>query len=271
MKFSERPDLCQEERAYETAAYYDIEPIKPGVLEQMILDQACPMDPKDAIPAESFTDLVANIEQYSKGEFGYCMFDNKRGYLANYLYWKKIRPEMTRWWYRWINIKPQGVPDGCGSLHYKIWYPGEHIDHGYINGKDRFGGYFADDYDSEGNIIRTYRYPLNILDFGISQGRLDELRNAGYGIDCAWETGEGGMHLSLNVTRSLPNGDVEKRTRTWIGYGVRDGKVVADENACCTEEMLRNILSHQSIEGNYLESLLPELYKKFSGRPEDTV
>lgn len=271
MTFENRLPLSEAEKKYPTAEYYDRKPTAIGVLENQILNTASPIKIEDAILAENWMDLVENLETYSNGEYGYCMLDEKRGYLANYLYWTHITPEMNRWWYRWINIRPDDVPESDGTLHYKLWYPGEHIDHGYINGKDRFGGYFAHDYDANNNVIETLRFPLNVVDFGVSEERIKELREKGYGFDCAWETGEGGMRLSLNTTRQLPNGDIEKRTRTWIGYGVVDGKVVKDENACCTEKMLRDTLYHQSVEGRYLDILLPELYERFGHLPENEV
>jgi hypothetical protein len=263
MKFTERLPLSAEESKLEMARYYDIEPPGIGVLEAQLLETACPIDPKYAVPGESFTDFAANITTYSKCEYGYCMLDEKRGYMANYLLWTKVKPEMTRWWYGWINRNPKDVSRDQGSLHYKLWYPGEHFDHGYINGKDRSGGVYGIDYDSAGNLIRTDRFQLDICDFGISPEYANQLREKSYMVDCAWETGEGGMHLSLNISKSLGNGIVEKRTRTWIGYGIKDGRIIKDENACCTEKMLYNMLYHQSVEGRYMESLVPELYAKY--------
>ncbi len=271
MTFENRIPLSEAERKYPTAQYYDRRPSPIGALEGQILNSAAVMTPDQAIPAENWTDMIDHLEEYYDREFGYCMLDDRRGYMANYLYWSHITDEMNHWWYRWINIRPKDVPAEDGSLHYKIWYPGEHIDHGYINGKDRSGGYIAKDYDADGNIVTTYRYPVNLTDFGVSEDRIKELQAKGYGFDAAWETGEGGMRLSLNTTKQMPNGDIEKRTRTWIGYGIVDGKVVKDENACCTEKMLRDTLHHQSVEGRYLDYLLPELYSRFGNMPEDEV
>ncbi len=271
MEFKDRLPLTKEEREYPTAEYYDREPPKIGILEKQLLEHANPIDPKFAIPAEEWLSLLDNIENYAEAEYGYCMLDEKRGYMANYLYFKTMPAEMTHWWYGWINIRPKGVPEDAGSLHYKIWYPGEHIDHGYINGVDRSDGYFALDYDVEGNVVETRRYKVDIAEHGVSQERIDFLAKNNYFVDCAWETGEGGMRLSLNVTHKLPNGDTEKRTRTWIGYGLKDGKVVRDENACCTEKMLKTTLTHQTIEGHYMETLVPELYSRFGDKPADSV
>lgn len=269
MTFEERHPLSEAERKYPSAEYYDRKPVAVGVLQNQILNTASPMSLKDAILGENWISLIDSIEQYSNGEYGYCMLDESRGYMANYLYWTNIRPEINAWWYRWINIRPKDVPEGQGNLHYKLWCPGVHFDHGYINGKDRSNGYYAQDYDPDGNIITTMRYPVNPVDFGVKQERIDALTAQGYMFDCAWETGEGGMHLSLNAIHKLPNGHIEKRTRTWIGYGLQDGRVVKDENACCTETMLREMLHHQSAEGRYVDLLVPELYARFGHLPED--
>ncbi len=268
--FENRAPLSETEKKYPSAVYYDQQPTPIGVLENMILNEACPVPEKNAIQAEDWLQFLDHLDTYSDAEYGYCMLDEKRGYLANYLYWSHITPEMNGWWYRWINIHPKDVTEE-GSLHYKIWYPGEHFDHGYINGKDRSDGYICKDYNTEGTLITTYRYPLKLTDLGVSQKKIDELTAQGFSFDTAWEQGEGGMRLSLNTTRKLPNGDMEKRTRTWIGYGIVDGRVVKDENACCTEKMLRDTLYHQSVEGRYLDLLLPELYQRFGDLPGDEV
>lgn len=270
MELTERLKLSEKEKGLELAKYFYVEQPQPGVLEQQILD-AGPMDPADAIPPEHFTDLAANAETYYKKEFGYCMFDDRRGYIANYLKWNNMPGDLTRWWYSWININHKDVPKEDGCLHYKVWFPGEHYDHGFINGKDRFGGVYGIDYDADGNLVRTDRYNVSITDFGISPERAQELKEKGYMIDCAWETGEGGMHLSLNMSRRCEDGSIEKRTRTWIGYGIVDGKIVKDENACCTEKMLYNMLRHQNAEGRYMEKLVPELYEKYGHLPADEV
>lgn len=272
MKFNERPPLTPQEKSFPSAEYYDREPGKPGVLEQQILNYSCPLPSSKVISAENWaTGVIDSLEQGFDLSFGYCMLDDCRGFLVNYLLWKGIAPEMTLWWYHWINVRPRGVAPEAGSLHYKLWYPGEHLDHGYINGVDRSDGYFALDYDDAGNVIETKRYGVDLTAFGVSQERLDRLKRSGYFIDSAWETGEGGMRLSLNATHKLPGGESEKYAFTWIGYGIQDGKVVPDPNACCTEQILRNTLSHQNAEGRYLEKLLPELYEKFGQLPPDAV
>jgi hypothetical protein len=66
------------------------------------------------------------------------------------------------------------------------------------------------------------------------------------------------------ITKRFKNGITEKRTRTWIGYGVKDGGAVKDENACCTKKMLRVMLYHQTVEGRYMETIVPELYGNYS-------
>lgn len=272
MKFSDRPPLTERERAFPSAEYYEREPGRPGVLEQQILNFNCPVPPEKVIPAENWAKgVIDRIEKGFDVSFGYCMLDDRRGFVVNYLLWNNITPEMSRWWYGWINVRPQGVPADAGNLHYKLWYPGEHLDHGYINGKDRSGGYYALDYDADGNIVETKRYRVDLTNFGVSQERLDYLKEHNYAIDSAWETGEGGMRLSLNVTHQLATGEVEKYAFNWIGYGVKDGRVVADPEACCTPQMLHNMLYHMNSEGRYLEKLLPELHERFASLPSDEV
>jgi hypothetical protein len=75
------------------------------------------------------------------------------------------------------------------------------VDRHYINGRDKSDGVYGFDYDSEGKLISTERFPLDIYGFGVSGERADYLKEKGYMLDCARETGEGGMHLSLNITK----------------------------------------------------------------------
>ena len=271
MRFEDRLPLSAEEKKYESAEYYDRKPREFGKLENELLEIACPMPADMAIPAENWLDMLKHIDDPLKMDFGYAMLDDRRGYFVNYLYWNGLDGKATQWWYRWINIKPRTVDGADGSLHYKIWYPGEHIDHGYINGKDRSGGYYALDYNAAGEVVETRRFNVNPIEFGIPQEIMDDVTAQGYFIDCAWESGEGGLHLSLNVTHRLSNGDTEKWAHNWIGWGIRDGKLFKDPDAACTESLLKSSLRHVNIEGRYLEKLLPELYERFGNQPEDAV
>jgi DAPG hydrolase PhiG domain len=65
---------------------------------------------------------------------------------------------------------------------------------------------------------------------------------------------------------------LEKITREWIGYGVKDGKVVRDKTTPASmlcEEYLRKVLVHATTEAQQLGKFLPELYARYKDLPDD--
>ena len=241
------------------------------------------MDPKWALKAENFLDLL-HPTGYQKVEYGYCMMEDGTGYLAVYTTYPGCTPQMLGWWFRWLNVHTKGMPKDKGNLKYKIWNPADHYDHGFINGKDKADGiYTVESLDlGQGEpMVYTVRHPLNLRDFGLREEREKELRAAGCWIDCCYESFHSpepphkqypGTHLFLTLSRHSPLGGLEKITREWIGYGVKEAKVVRDEttpDSMLCEQYLKKVIIHATTEAQQLSKFLPELYARYKDLPDD--
>jgi hypothetical protein len=280
MFITNRPELSPEEKKLPLAKYYNLPLTPPGPLYQQILDHG-PIDPKLAIKAENFLDLLQPTG-YDKEEYGCCILEDGTGYLAVYTTYPNCTPEMLSWWLRWLNVHSKGMPEGKGNLKYKIWCPPDHYDHGFINGKDRSGGIYTIeslDLGKGEDKHYTIRHPINLRDYGLTEKREQELKAAGCWVDCAYSSSHTltpphtqlpGTTLALTLSRRSPLGFMEKRSRIWIGYGVKDGKVCRGENRrTLSEEGLKKGIIHNTIEAQQLCKFLPELYAEYHDKPDD--
>jgi hypothetical protein len=282
MIITNRKVLTPEEKKLPLTKYFDMPLYPPGPLEQQLID-AGPMDPKLAIKAENFLDLLQPTD-YQKVEYGYCMMPDGTGYLAVYTTYPGCTPQMLSWWFRWLNIHSKNMPEGQGNLRYKIWNPADHWDHGFINGKDRSGGiYTVESLDLGAGEPMTYtvRNPLDPKDFGLSEEREQALKAAGCWVDCCYESFHEvepphkqtpGTHLFLTLSRMSPLGFLEKCTREWIGYTGRNGKVERDLTtpaSMLSEEYLKKVIIHATTEAQQLSKFLPQLYAEYKDLPDD--
>jgi hypothetical protein len=284
MFITNRPELSPEERRLPLAKYYDMPLSPPGPLYQQILDYG-PIDSKLATKPENFLDLL-KPSGYDEQEYGYCVMEDGTGYLAVYTTYQNCTPEMLAWWFRWLNVRSRNMPEGKGNLKYKIWCPPDHWDHVFLNENDyadRRGGIGTVeslDLGQGEDMFYTIRHYVDLREFGFTAEREQELKAANCWVDCAYEsfythpshTPLPGAHLQLTLSRMSPLGYMEKRTREWVGYKVKDGKVVRDETTpaeMCSEEELRKVLTHCTIEAQHLSEFLPQLYAEYKDRPDD--
>jgi hypothetical protein len=281
-----RPELSPEEKKLHLAKYYNLPLYSPAPLQQQILD-AGPMDPKLAIKAEDWLTLLKPTE-YNPVEYGYCMMEDGTGYVAMYsVYTNGCEPKMLAWWFRWLNIPPKNQPfgpTGLDNIKYKIWCPPDHIGHGFVNSKDKWGGIWtleSLDLGQGDQKAYTIRHPFDLKDYGLTVEKERELKDAGCWVDCAYETFHTvdlehkclpGTHLMLTLSRPCPVGGMEKITREWIGYGLKDGQVWRDESTpaeMLCEEYLRKVMVHATVEAQQLNKFLPELYAEYKDKPAD--
>jgi len=284
MNLTKRPELSPEEKKLPLAKYYDLPLTPPGPLYQQILDCG-PIDPKLAIKSKNFLDLL-KPSGYDKQEFGYCTMEDGTGYLAVYTTYQNCTPEMLGWWFRWLNVHSKNMPKGKGNLKYKIWCPVDHWDHIFLNENgytDKRGGIGTVEALSLGggeDMFYTIRHYVNLRECGLTEEREKALNKAGCWVDCAYETFYThpdhkplpGTHLQLTLSRTSPLGFMEKRTREWMGYRVKDGKVVRDENTPAEmfqEKYLKMVLTHCIVEAQQLSKFLPELYTQYHNKPDD--
>ena len=228
--------------------------------------------------------------QYDRPVFGYRTMEDGTGYLATYSLYANATPKMMQWYFRWINIPSKNQPEGCGNLRYKIWCPPCHITHGFLNGKDKYGGVYtieALELEKEKqNFYFTVRTAVDLRELGLSEEEEQAFHEAGVWIDPAVENfyelngtdythlGKkmGGSHLCLTMSRPCPTGGMEKVTLEWIGYGVKDGKIWRDESTpeyMFTEEWLKMALTHTTTEAQQLGKFLPDLYAEYCDKPDD--
>lgn len=254
--------------------YYNYSVHMPNPLEMQIINDG-PMDIQEAIMPEHFMDLL-RPSGYDKVEMGYCMFPDGSGYVATY----RVRPanisaEMERWYRDWRNKKSKSMIPGHGNLRYKIWLPADHVDHYYVNWIDGSDGVFTTESLDLGEGERKYntiRHQFDLRDFGLTDKKLKELQDAGCQTNGkgSWESfDEPGSHLCLSYSRPCPGGGIETRSREWIGWRPVNGKLVRDKSTYCTEEYLKKVVLHTTIEWEHLYEFLPDLYAEYREQPED--
>jgi hypothetical protein len=284
MALTERPRLSPEERRMSLAKYYDLPLYPPGPRERQLMDRL-PLDPRDALPADRLVDLLEPTG-YHKAEYGYCKLPDGSSYMAMYFVYPYCTPQMMGWWFRWLNVLPKTQAPGTGNLKYKLWCPPDHWIHAFNNGKDMSEGMWAvESIDlGEGDRKVLYRRDhLDAKDYGLSTEREKDLLAAGCWVDFSNVTFHSpddasvqlpGRWLWLTLSRPCVLGGVELRTRLWIGYGTKDGKLFYDDStppAALSEETMRKFLIHTTVEHQHLSRLLPKLYEEYSGRPDDEV
>lgn len=283
----DRPALSAEERKLDVAKYYELPLNPPGPLYQQILDNG-PIDAGAAIKAQDFLDLLQPTG-YSGAEYGYCQMEDGTGYVAVYRTYPNCTPEMLGWWWHWVNVHPKNVPEGRGNLKYRLMCPVDHWDHFFMNENghaDKWGGVGTVESLDLGHgeaMAMHVRHAIDVKDCGLTEEREQELKAAGCWVDCAWEsfytadeahTPLPGTHIQLTISRMSPLGFMEERTREWIGYYIKDGKVVRDENTpaeLVSLPYMRKLLTHQTIESQHLARFLPDLYSEYKDRPADEL
>jgi len=267
------PKLSPEEKKMPLSKYYDVPVSPPDPLRQQLID-AGPINPADAIRPENFLDLLMPPGVYNKVEHGYCMMPDGSGYIA--LYQRsdpRISDEMMGWYMRWMNFHSKSMVPGQGNLRYKIWMPLDHIDHSYVNGKDRSDGISTLetlDLGAGSKPIASIHHRIDVKDYGLSEEQIKVYAAMGYSIRIAWESFEiPGSHFCFDVTRPCPLGGMETLSREWIGWRPVDGSLVRDEETPVDEEYLRNIVIHNTIEHAHLPKFLPKLYEEYKDQPLD--
>lgn len=269
----ELPELTPEEKKLPLAKYYYNYPLcYPPPLQQLLLD-AGPMDPAYAIPAENWLDALQPAG-YRKIVYGYCMMPDGSGFYAEYFITPPtVKPEMRRWYGRWLNIRSKGMVEGQGNLRYKLWCPVDHWDHEYVNGVDDKDGIWSMetlDLGKSKKGIGAISHQIDLRDCGLTEEREAELHAAGCKFSAAWEEFEGpGHHLVLRLSRPCPFGGMESMNYEWIGYYVKDGKIIRDEDTPVDEAYLKNVLTHNTVEHLHLPQFLPDLYAEYHDKPID--
>ena len=266
------PELTSEEKKLPCARFYEEYPLyKPSPLQQQILD-AGPMKVEDAIPIEHWLDWLSPVG-YPNVVYGYTMMPDGSGFYIEYSTTAPTwQGKWRRWYGKWYNQHPAELPEGQGNLRYKIWNPIDHWDHKFVNGEnDKDGVWSVETLDlgetgdpSKG--IPAISHKINLLEYGLSKEKLEELEAADCRVEAVWEEFDGpGHHLVLRFSRPCPTGGRESLNCEWMGYWAKDGKIIRDEDTPVDETYLKNVLMHNTIERAHLAQVLPDLYEAMNG------
>ncbi len=235
----------------------DMSPIPPDKLEML---ENNPLTSKTALKVENINDLFK--EGYLQGEFGWTRMADGALTLANLTDMPGITPEMFDWWILWHSLDP---------MRYKIW---DSEDHYYcltqhpdkakdssLPMKERYWNTNHDVVEDIGNgkeeIEITFRNPKDI---GFDE---EQLKNFKGTIVCAGN--EKSPVIMCHFLRPTENG-CELRTRFWMGYCVKNGKVkkkLVPPAWLIPETAIKKLLEHNVKEFTHLSAILPELYQEF--------
>ena len=277
MKTYEIPKLSEAEQKLPVSKYYEDYPLYyPNPLYSQLLELGA-MKAEEALPVDRWLELLT-IDEYMKVEYGYCMMPDGTGYIANYSVLPgNVTPEMRMWYVKWMNIHSKNLPENCGNIRYKLWNQRDHIDHGLVNGDFKQGIYTLETLsmgrDEKERPHLSIRHNFDVRDYGFSEERYKRLKEAGVAITSCWESFDcPGSHLVLSVTRKCPTGGVETCSREWIGYRAENGKIIRDMQTpefMLTEEYLRDVQIHNTVEQQHLAAFLPKLYEEYKDLPVD--
>lgn len=266
----EIPELTDNEKQLPLSKFYLNYPlIKPNPLQQLLLDSG-PMRVEHAIPVENWLDLL-DIWKYPHNIYGYTMMPDGSGYYIEYSVtpptWKR---EWRRWFGKFYNHYSRSTIKSEGNLRYKIWNPLDHWDHKFVNGEDDTNGVWSlEKLDMlEGGDPRqgigAVSHTINLRDYGLTKEKEEALHKAGCTVSACWEEFEGpGHHLVLRFSRPCPTGGRENINCEWIGYYAENGNIIRDESTPVSEEYLRNVLLHNTVERAHLLQVLPDLYEEY--------
>ncbi len=235
----------------------DMVPIPEDKLEMLMKN---PLTPDTALKVEDINDLFN--DGYLPGEFGWTRMADGTLTMANITDMPGITPDMFDWWIVWHGLEP---------MRYKIW---DSEDHYYcltqnpekamdstLPMKERYWDTKHDVIEDIGSgkekIEITFRNPKHI---GFDEAKLENFKGT---IICAGN--ENSPIIMCHFVRPTENG-CELRTRFWMGYCVKDGKVkkkLVPPVKLVPEAVIKNLLVHNMKEFTNLRSILPEVYQEF--------
>ncbi len=185
-------------------------------------------------------------------------------------------PKWRRWYGQFYNHYSKSMNASTGNLRYKIWNPLEHWDHHFVNGEDDRDGVWSREtlLMKEGTDPRTgiaaVSHKIDLTEYGLGRDFLQEMEENNCRADASWEEFDGpGHHLVLRFSRPCPLGGRENFNCEWLGWYAKDGQLIRDTRTPVSEELLRNILIHNTVERAHLLQVLPDLYEAYKDQPLD--
>ncbi len=276
MEYYELRELSEEEKNFPLARFYEDYPLMcPPPLQQQILD-AGPMDPAQALDVHDWLDLLQEPGTYRKINMGYCMMPDGSGCYCEYTVVPKTDPMQKKWYMDFCSHRSKGMSGKNGNLRYKLWCPVDHWDRGYVDEEDHGKGTYSIGSLDLGKsdswaYPKEYVHMIDLTACGLDPDRKKKLEDLGCYISAGWEDFENtpGHHMWLHIDRPCPWGGTEMIGYEWLGYYVKDGEIIRDEETPVNEEMLKNILEHNIVEHIHLPQILPDLYEAYHDLPMD--
>lgn len=246
-------ELSKEEKNLSYSKYYNNEMAIPPQELIDIINKGT-MELKHAVKVKNRDDVlkVGNFE----AEVGYCSMDDGTVYIANVTKMPGVTAEMIEWWFAWHGLDP---------LRYKIWNRDDHFDlqttkrerllDSSIPVKEKIWGVSHTVVEDTGfgaeTIEINFENPSDIF----SKDKLEE-----YNVK-SLICGNGTTALMCHIVHETEDG-IELRSRFWIGYIVKDGKVVRviPEDAKVPGEVGKRLALHCIKEYTNLASFLPNIY-----------
>lgn len=269
-------ELSPEEKKLPLARFYEDYPLfclPPH--QRQILDNG-PLDPNEVIDVHHWMDILQRPGEYNKLKLGYCMMPDGSGYYCENTVIPTMDPMKKRWFMKWINYRSKNMPEDQGNLRYKLWCPIDHWDRGFRVPDDPTSGSYAIGRLDQGKTepwehAKEYTHSIDLVALGLDPEYKKELEDIGCRISASWEDfeGEPGHHMWVHIDRPCPWGGTEMIGIEWIGYYVKDGQIVQDKETPCSEEYLKDVLTHNIVEHIHLPQILPDLYEEYHDKPLD--
>ncbi len=269
-------ELSPEEKKLPLAKFYTDYPLycMPPLQQQLI--NAGPLPHEEMLSVENWLELLRMPGDYTHVKFGYSMMPDGSGCYSEYTTIPEIPGYMKRWYMQFINHRSKNMPADCGNLRYKLWCPIDHWDRGPADGVSPENGTYTIGSLDLGKSepwahAKEYVHQIDLIKCGLAPEKKKQLEDAGCRISAGWEDfeGEKGHHMWLHIDRPCPFGGIEMIGYEWLGYWVKDGKIVRDEETPVSEELLKNILTHNVVEHMHLPQFLPDLYEQYKDLPMD--
>ncbi len=269
-------ELSPEEKALPLARFYEDYPLYClPPLQQQIIDSG-PMDAADALDVHNWLDLLQMPGEYDHVKLGYCMLPDGAGCYCEYTVVPDTDPMQKRWFMNFINHRSKNMPKDQGNLRYKLWCPIDHWDRGFVDENDPNSGSYTIGSLDQGKTnpwdhAKEFVHSINLEEYGLSPEKKNELEGCGCRISASWEDfeNEPGHHMWLHIDRPCPWGGTEMIGYEWLGYYVKDGEIIRDEETPVDEEFLKDILIHNIVEHIHLPQILPDLYDAYHDLPID--
>lgn len=247
--------VTEEERRSPLFKYFEreIAPAPPEIVEKIM---AGDFAPDGGLHPTRINDLFE--DGYLKGEFGIWELEDGGVMVANLTPMPGVTPEMFDWWFAW---------HGLNSLRYKIWDRDEHY---YVQTqnvaqaldaslslKER---YWNTTHDIKESLLPD-QPPVNIHLTFVPPETIgfdpEKLRTFGGTMICT-----AGPTIMCHFIRPTADG-CELRTRFWMGYAVKNGKIEKLPGFPGRAAMGKALLIHNVKEFANLAKILPEVYAEF--------